>query len=115
MVYVAGPFSSESRAGVESNIRHAVGYGLRLAQVGAFPVVPHANTSHPRYESLQPYTFWISGTMALLRACNGVLMVPGWERSSGARGEKAEAERLGLPVFTNIEQVQSWIPSWVSP
>ena len=108
LVYVAGPYSAPDRAGVEANILRATACGIELARIGCMPVVPHANTSHAAYEQAQPYQFWIDGTMRLLRACDCVMLVPGWEESKGARGEKAEAERLGIPVYWALWAVENW-------
>lgn len=41
---------------------------------------------------------------AMLRCANGVLLLDGWEQSSGARAERALAEKLGLSVVT----LQAW-------
>lgn len=98
LIYIAGKFSAPMRDGVEANIRHAVSWAIEVAKLGGMPVTPHANTAHPDFETVQPYPFWIAGTMALLRRCDAILMIPGWEDSSGARGERAEASRL-MPVF----------------
>lgn len=99
LTYVAGPFSAATRAGVEDNIMRAALVGVEVAKVGGFPVVPHSNTSHPLYEQVQQYPFWIAATMAMLRKCDAVMLVSGWEESSGARGERKEALRLGMPIF----------------
>jgi hypothetical protein len=103
LIYVAGKFTAPTREGVQQNIRHAETVGLEVCKLGLFPVVPHCNTSHANYESLQPYTFWIEGTLELLRRCDAIVMVPGWEESRGAKGELLEAQRIGLPVFLTLE------------
>lgn len=107
LVYVAGPFSAPDRAGVERNIEAAVAVGLRVAALGHCPVVPHANTSHPDYERLQPYTFWIEATLALLRRCDAIVMVREWQQSTGARGERAWAAENGLRIFDTIEELEA--------
>lgn len=109
LVYVAGAFSASTRAGVEQNIAHAEEWGIRVAQIGAMPIVPHANTSHRDYELIQPYPFWIEGTKELLRRCDAVLLIPGWEKSSGARGEREEALRLVIPVFEELSLLRMWL------
>ncbi|MDX1527025.1 MAG: DUF1937 family protein [Gammaproteobacteria bacterium] len=91
LYYVAGPFSAKTREGVEENIRAADFVGRQLARICLYPVVPHNNTAHPQYERLQPYPFWIAGTLELLKCCDALVVVPGWEESSGARGEVAWA------------------------
>ncbi len=109
LVYVAGKFSAPDRAGVELNIAAAVDMALEVARLGAMPVTPHANTAHPAFEEVQPYPFWIAGTMALLEACEAVMLVPGWETSSGARGEVKRAFELGLPVFQDLSLLVRWL------
>lgn len=107
LVYVAGPFTAPTREGVEANIRRAVDLGVEVAKLGAYPVIPHANTSDPRFEHVQPYQFWIDATMAMLRPCEALITVDGWEKSSGARGEvelmKKRRTIRGSVVFHSIE------------
>lgn len=109
MVYVAAPFSAPDRAGVERNIIEAEALGIEVARLGAFPVVPHSNTSHPDYERVQPYSFWLAGTMALLRVCHAVIMHPDWQRSGGARGEHADALARKQPIFYALPELAAWL------
>jgi hypothetical protein len=109
LVYIAGPFSAPTRAGVELNILGATGVGLTVAKLGAMPVIPHANTSHPAFENVQPYQFWIDGTLELARRCDAMLMVHGWERSKGAVAERELFIRLGKPVFTEAVDLKEWL------
>lgn len=36
--------------------------------------------------------------LAMVRACEGVALLPGWERSAGARAEACYARRIGRPT-----------------
>jgi hypothetical protein len=112
LIYVAGPFTAATRDAVEANIKHAVDWAVRVAEIGGMPVCPHSNTADPRFELAQSYPFWIAGTMGLLRACHAILLIPGWENSAGARGERDEMLRLIRPVFvaaTEWEKLKRWI------
>lgn len=113
LIYVAGPFSAKTRALVQHNIKLASELGVEIARVGGWPLIPHANTSHPLFEAVQPYQFWIDATMAMLRVCHAVALVERWEQSSGARGEEAEARRLGIPVFypgiRQVIEIRDWL------
>lgn len=53
--------------------------------------------------------FWYEATLEALRRCDAVILVPGWEESKGTVAEVAEAVRLGIPVFTRVEEVQTWL------
>jgi hypothetical protein len=109
LIYVAGPFSAKTREGVEEHITRAVQLGLEVSKLGLYPVIPHANTAHPEFEKIQPYPFWIEGTRLLLRrACDGLILVPGWESSSGANNERSDMISLKRPVFETLEELRSW-------
>lgn len=105
IVYVAGKFTAPTRAGVEANIAAAERVGLEVAHLGCMPLIPHTNTAHPGFELAQPYQFWIDGTLELLRRCDALITVSGWESSNGAKGEVVEAQRLGKPVFHSIAEL----------
>lgn len=109
LAFVSGPFTAPTRAGVEANIARAVAVGIEVARAGAFPVIPHANTAHPDFEAVQPWQFWIDGDLRLLRACDCVVLVPGWQTSKGARGEIRDAHRRGLPIFDTVSELRRWM------
>jgi hypothetical protein len=109
LVYVAGPFSGADRGAVEANIRRAALRGVEVAKLGACPIVPHSNTSLPEYEHVQPYSFWISATLEMMRRCDALLTVDGWELSSGARGEVNAMNDMDKPVFHDLEALASWL------
>lgn len=100
VIYVAGAYRARTRQAVELNIQAARAVGLLCCQKGWSPVVPHANTGH--LDALDPTIgdqFWLDATMELLRRCDALVLVPGWERSKGTRAEIAEAQVRGIPVY----------------
>jgi hypothetical protein len=109
LIYVAGPFSSKSRAGVEANIQRAAEMGVEVAKLGACPWVPHSNTSLPEYEHVQPYEFWIEATELQRQKCDGLFAIEGWEKSSGARKEVAAATEQGQPIFFSLAELADWL------
>jgi nucleoside 2-deoxyribosyltransferase len=103
LVYIAGRYRGKSPENVALNIAAARHVGLLAAQAGFMPVIPHANTEG--FEHLDPTIhdeFWLKGTLQLMRKCDAVVLVPGWEQSSGTRGEVLEAQRLGIPVYLSV-------------
>lgn len=109
LIYIGGPFSAPTREGVEANIARAVELAIEVALLGAVPICPHSNTAHPDFERVQPYTFWIDATKALLRKCDALILVPCWEGSAGTRGEVELAYELGLPVFNEPRELAAWL------
>ncbi len=107
VVYVAGPFRGPNAWEVEKNIRAAECLAYEVSGLGAMPLCPHTNTRHfngTRYDE-----FWLEGTLELLRRCDAAIFTVDWQRSSGARAERAEAEALGIPCFDSIEALDGWI------
>lgn len=87
----------------------AVDLGIDVARLGCYPVIPHANTAHPLFEKIQPYQFWIEGTIELMRrACDAMILVPKWETSSGARQERGDMLLRRKPVFETIDALREW-------
>lgn len=108
VVYVAGPYRAKTVQGVELNIQSARRVGIEAARRGWSPIIPHSNTGHldlaaPDLDD----QFWLDATMETLRRCDAVVLVPGWQRSSGTLAEIDEATRLGMPVYKCVEQLPS--------
>lgn len=107
VVYVAGPFRGATHWDIAENVRRAERLALEVARAGAMPLCPHTNTQHFQGECTDD--FWIAGTLELLRRCDGLILVEGWEKSSGARAEVEEARKLGIPVFQRISNLEVWL------
>ena len=97
LIYIAGPYRAETTWKRDQNIQRARTWGLVVAKSGAYPVIPHSNTAH--FDDEAPDTLWLSGTLELLRRCDGILLTPGWTHSSGSKAEYEEALKLGLPFL----------------
>lgn len=99
LIYVAGPFNGT----VERNIREVEDLARRL--VAAFPeaqpVVPHSlgRVLFGAQSEERAY----AGTLLLMSVCHALLLTRRWRESRGATQERAEALRLGLPVFEEHE------------
>jgi len=99
LIYVAGPYRSELEWGIEQNIRRAEQVGNELLEAGYYPYVPHKNTA--RLGGLFDDEVFLKHGLAFLPVCHGVVLVSGWERSSGTYGEVKLAFGLNIPVYEN--------------
>lgn len=109
VVYIAGPFRGANAWAIECNVRRAETKALDAAGAGFIPLCPHTNTRF--FHGTFSDQFWIDATLELLRRCDAVLLVPGWEASAGTRGEVDAAKRLGIPVFEWLTQLMREEPS----
>ena len=109
LIYVAGPFRGKTHWEVEQNIRRAEELGLEVAKIGCAPVIPHAQTRF--FDGLLPDEFWLESTLLQMSRCDGVILVPDWERSSGTRKEVERATVLLMPLFTELSSLKT-ATSW---
>jgi uncharacterized protein DUF4406 len=98
-VYIAGPYT---KGDVAINVRNAYEAASRLADLGFAPFVPHA-THFWHLLSPRPYEFWLALDAEFLPFCEAVLRLPG--QSNGADKEVDLAQKLRIPVFTEINEL----------
>ncbi len=107
VVYIAGRFSAAEQWQRRRNVHAAESLALAVAELRAMPLNPLKNTEE--FWGLIDAEFWYEGTRELLRRCDAMILVPGWEGSKGVTGEIAEAEALNIPVFERVESLQTWL------
>jgi hypothetical protein len=111
LIYVAGAFRSNATPYNQweqvQNIREAEALGLAVWKLGAAAIVPHLLTEH--FQGALPDAVWLERDLEIMRRCDGVLLVPNWPTSVGATAEKIEAERVGLPVFETLRELDDWL------
>lgn len=98
-VYLASPYTLGDTA---VNVKHQMDMVDFLMDKGFAPFAPlyshFQHMVHPR-----PYEDWIEIDLVWVRACDCLLRMGG--ESKGADGEVAEAKRLGIPVFFNVDDL----------
>ena len=95
-VYIAGPFRAENAWEIEQNIRHAEEWGLRVAEMGCAPLIPHTNTRF--FHGTMTDQFWLDATMALLRITDAAFFIPGWVKSTGAKAEFEISPKVAIQM-----------------
>jgi len=108
VIYIAGPYTAKTNWEVQQNINRAMEAGKLVAEMGAMPLIPHANMPLCM-EGIQSAQFMYDGTMELLRRSDAILLIEGWEKSKGAVMEREEAMHLNKPIFYNIGPMVTWI------
>jgi len=103
LVFISGPFRADSAWGVEQNIRRAEELSLEVWRKGFACICPHTNTRF--FDGAADDNIWLAGDIEIMRRCDAVLLVPGWENSSGSVAEVKIARYFGIPVFESIDDL----------
>ena len=111
VIYVIGPFRGRNGWEVAENIRDAERVGMLVAEAGAMPLIPHANTGS--FDRTLSDKFWLRGTFALARRCDAAITVTAigksWSLSEGSLAEVEYFREAGLPVFHGIYNLRTWL------
>lgn len=107
VIFISGPFHAVNAWERELNIRRAEVVALEVWKAGAVAICPHTNTAH--FEGALQDHVWLLGDMEIMRRCDAVMCVEGWDKSVGSRLEVDEAKRRKLPVFYDINQLTCWL------
>lgn len=108
VIYIAGPFKAENSWQVEQNVRRAEEIALEVWRLGAVAVCPHTNTRF-FLGTLPDVAVYVKGYIELVKRCDAVLTVSGYEWSHGAGLELDAAEAEGKPVFHNLGDLKAWL------
>jgi len=98
VAYIAGPYRSAAGPnGIHENIERARAVAVEVWQRGFMAFCPHLNTA--MMDGAVPDSVFLSGGLEMLRRCDIVVLVPGWERSAGSKAEVDLARELGKMVY----------------
>jgi hypothetical protein len=107
VIYTAGAFRGADSWQMENNIRRAEEIAIEIWRLGAVPECPH--TQNRFFQGTLPDKVFIEGTLEKLRRCDICFMIPGWENSVGAKGERDFAFLHGIPVVYRLEELREWL------
>ena len=107
-IYIAGPFTTDhngvfhrDQKKISDNLEKAKEAGIKLAKMGHDPYVPHTHIG-VFGENLE-YDEIMRIHLTFVRDWADALLFLG--PSKGSNIEKKEAEKLGIPVYTSIEDI----------
>ncbi len=99
VVYIAGAFRAKTQWGIMQNVRKAEDASLKLWKMGYAVICPHTMTQH--FQNECPDNVWLDGCLELLKRCDAIYLVEGWENSEGSVEELKIAQELGLVIMGN--------------
>ena len=100
LAYICGPFRAPNAWEIEENIRRAEVVALKAWKAGFAVICPHTNTRF--FDGAAPDEIWLNGDLEIMKRCDLVILVEGWDLSLGALKEIERAEELGIPVFHDV-------------
>jgi hypothetical protein len=104
IVGIAGPYSAETDAERQANLKRLNQYGARVLEMGHIPFIG-INAALPIVENTQHldnYESIMTISMALMNVCEALLFVG---ESKGANREKALFLLKGLPVYYSLNEI----------
>jgi hypothetical protein len=97
VIYIAGSYRSDCENGVFENIIRARNAAVKLWQQGYAVVCPHLNSAF--MGGICDDKAFLEGDLAILRRCDCIYLLKGWELSQGARAEHELAVKIGLEIM----------------
>ena len=86
LLYIAGPYSANEHHTEQDHINRAEIVSIELIRKGFHVITPHKNTAgYEKYED-ENITFetWIAMDLNILKRCDGIFLMNGWDESKGA-------------------------------
>jgi len=96
IAYIAGPYRADTINGIVQNIRKAEDVAIKYWKKGYAVLCPHKNSS--LFDGILPDDVWLKGNLEMLKRCDIIVMMQGWEKSKGAITEHELAYDLGIEV-----------------
>ena len=97
VAYIAGAYRGDGMPDtIYENITIARSYAKKYWQMGYAVFCPHMNTAF--MDGACEDEIWLSGALEIMRRCDVLILLPGWEKSSGSVAELKEAERLDMEI-----------------
>ncbi len=109
MIYVAGKLTGETLDDTEKYAQLAEEHALKVFQLGHNPITPHSmyrtwrekERAEPDFRNRIIHVL----NLAMLRKCDAISVVPGWETSIGTKIEIAYMNRLQRPVYFSLDDI----------
>lgn len=106
-IYIAGPYSASNIIEALNNMRRGMQLSYEVLKAGFAPFVPFFDY-HFSLIGETTLDEYYEYSLAWLRASEAILLLRGWQKSSGTLKELAIAQELNLPIFEQLEALKEW-------
>lgn len=98
--YTAGPYGAATREQRDVNAQRAAHVAQQIWKLGHVAICPHLNTyEFGNVGTMLDHMTFLPGDFEIIFRCDGVVMLPYWEDSVGAKAELFFALWLDLPIW----------------
>lgn len=97
IAYIAGKYRAKTIRGIYENIRKAEKVAIRYWKLGYAVICPHKNTE--LLDGACDDSVWLKGDLEILKRCDLVVAMKGWEQSKGASAEIRTAKENKIKVI----------------
>ena len=97
IAYIAGPYRASTKLGVIRNIIKARKIAKKYWALGYTVFCPHMNSA--LMDGCAPDEVFLKGDLEFLRHADILVVIPGWERSTGTIAEIEFAKAKGIPII----------------
>ena len=108
LIYIAGSYRAKTEWQLVANIREAERVAIDLWDSGYAVICPHKSTAHFGGVRDLPDKIWLDGDFEMIRRCDAVVLVQGWERSVGTAAEIKLAQDIGVPVLESVQELYEY-------
>lgn len=109
-VYVAGAYSANNVIDVLKNIGRGEHFAADIFMLGMAPFCPWHDKQFVTDNWARDFTVkqFYDYSIAWLKCCDAMFLVPGYETSKGTAEEIEIARKMGIPVFDDIGDLIEW-------
>ena len=107
-IYIAGPYDGKNVIEVLGNIRRGLQMARTLMGLGFAVFCPFLDFLIAFMGEDLPIEMYRANSLEWVKACDAVILLPGWENSGGVKAEIDLALNLRVPVFDNVEMLVDW-------
>jgi hypothetical protein len=108
--YIAGAYRGKSVSEIRRNIDKAREVAERVWAAGHVAICPHLNTAF--MDGVAPDEVFLEGDLIILKFCQNMILVDGWQNSSGTKNEIEFAKKNKIDVYDSIEVWEQYFLPW---
>lgn len=95
--YIGGLYRAKTPRKILENIRHAETYAIEVWKTGNAALCPHLNTR--LMDGICSDEIFLNGDIELLKRCDAMIVIPGWEKSVGTINELKKAYNALIEIL----------------